>query len=221
MIARLKKLLSEEDSGATALEFAVILPVLVYFLFGIMDIALMLITSLEVNAASDIALRQIRTGELQTSVIPSTYAGYSNCTNPSYTVITTNPGATNCLGVNLVTGDTSASILSRLLCANILDGGTLVQCSSFDFDIEVFADWTDFSGALPSLTFNASGTPVVNFNNGSAVLPSQVVAAMVGYRYYFFTPLIGCIFDPSDCAAGRKPFMVMTDFSAFRAEAFS
>ncbi len=206
------------DNGATALEFALLAPVLLLLIFGIVDLGLMLFASQEVNNAAAAAVRQLRTGSVQGAPVPSTYAGASNCANPSFTLSSTQ----NCIGITINSGDTASTIFGKLLCANIFDNGAFVTCTKFNWSVIGYNDFGSFSGALPTLTYNADGTPSATFCQGAGAhcASDNIIVAMVGYKRPFMTPLVGCFFDPTDCAAGRSPVMLMTYFAVFQAEPF-
>lgn len=199
-------------------EFAVLAPVLVLLIFGVVEVGIALVALEEFDTAAAAALRQIRTGAVQQAGIPSTYAGASNCASASFT-----PGSNqNCLGINISASDTASTIFAKLLCANTFDGGAILNCdtsgtasSSMNWNITSYTSWSAFSGALPSLSYNKDGTPSTTFAPGTG---SQIVVAMVGYKRPFYNPLVGCFFDASDCLAGKSPVLLLTYYAVFMAE---
>ena len=214
----LRRFMETDASGATALEFALLLPVLTMLMFGIVDIGLMMITAEDVAYAADIATRQLRTGAVQEAPVPSTPATAAQCLNPSYNAV---ENGQNCLGITINTGDTPQTIFKNLLCASIPDGGNIAQCSKFNFDIVGYADWTTASSNISTLalTYNGSGVPQVSM--AAAPGKDSIVISMIGYKYQFFTPMIGCIFDSRDCGSAVSPYVLLTHFTIFQTEPFS
>lgn len=62
-----KRLFSSDCRGVVAIEFALIAPVFLYLLFGIIEVSLVLYASTVVDGATQAAARKIRTGEAQLS----------------------------------------------------------------------------------------------------------------------------------------------------------
>jgi hypothetical protein len=208
----------DERSGATALEMALLLPVLMFVILGVVDTGMMMITGAEVTDAANAAVRQLRTGAIQASPTgaASTYAGATNCANPSFVL----PANENCLGFNYSASDTASTIFGELLCSSLPTGSATATCTGFNWTVIGYATWDDFNGALPNLTYNTDGTPSVTFPATTAIGAQAIVVSMVGYKYKFFTPLIGCVFDASDCLVGKSPQVVLNSFAVFEAEPF-
>lgn len=60
-------LFRKSDSGVTAVEFAMLAPVLMYVFMGILEIALMFFAAVNIDGAAIDAARRIRTGQAQNS----------------------------------------------------------------------------------------------------------------------------------------------------------
>ena len=68
-ISRLQSFRSDA-TGATALEFALIAPVLMFLFMAILEVALMFFVEANIDGAAIEAAREIRTGQTQTSATP-------------------------------------------------------------------------------------------------------------------------------------------------------
>ena len=78
MIIRLFK---RSESGATAVEFALIAPVLVLIFMAIIELSIMFFVSVNIDGAAIEAARRIRTGQTQSSGDPETDFTSTLCAN--------------------------------------------------------------------------------------------------------------------------------------------
>ncbi len=224
--------LCADVSAATALEFALILPVLVFVTFGIMDLGCMMFAAEEFNFAAAAAIRQIRTGAVQAAYQSaqtngsSNYAGDADCKGATQILVNFASTTTNCLGFNISSSDTGSTIFGKLLCANLLVGGQgsgFLSCANFNWTVNAYGCFEADQCSNPvnisaaTLSYNANGTSSAQFTTPGS---TAIIVALIGYRYPFFTPLIGCFIDPADCAARTQTKANLTYFQVVEAEPF-
>ncbi|HLY54169.1 MAG TPA: TadE/TadG family type IV pilus assembly protein [Stellaceae bacterium] len=228
-----------ERSGATAVEFALLLPALAYLIFGVVDMGLMMFASEEMDLAASEAVREIRTGAVQAALAQansnssgqSLYAGDSNCIGATTTVanFATSNATTNCLGFTVNSTDTASTVFGELLCHTVPVGGTtgaFLNCNNFNWDVQTYGCWPNQTCSNPAptdlrtvaLTYNSSGNPQTFLTSpGSAA----IIVAVIGYKYPFFTPLIGCFFDGPDCGVpGKQTTAPLRYYAVVQAEPF-
>jgi hypothetical protein len=214
-------------------EFAVVLPVLVFVMFGIIDLGCMMFAAEEFDYAAAAAIRQIRTGAVQAAYQAaqtngsSPYAGAADCRWATQTQVNYSSTTTNCLGFTINSTDTDSTIFGKLLCANLPVGGGaagFLSCANFDWYVTGYGCFEADQCSSPAnistatLSYNPNGTPSAKFTTPGS---SSIIVALIGYKYPFFTPLVGCLFDPADCAAGTQTKANLTYFMIVQAEPFS
>ena len=184
---RARSLLSRwrrDDSGATAVEFAIIALPFMMLMFGIMTVCLYFFTNFSLENAAWAAARSVRTGQMQQGTGAYTGAMTLEDRKTAFKAALCSKAPTflNCAGKVVVIVQSNASFggITKPTCAV---NGTLINQSAAAFDtggassvvlVTVCYPW-EFANQLPFLKF---GT----LNNGAALMQASVTFRTEPYQ---------------------------------------
>ena len=185
------RLRRDADRGAAGLEFALLAPVFFTLLLGIMEVGVMFYAQNNLEFATQMTARLIRTGAAQ---------GTSYAT------------ASKCSGSNVSGSYTSSQQwFSDQVCCGI---SGMMNCNNLQVDVESYS--SGFSSAGYSNPLTAQGTIAAGNNNYSPGNPCDVVLVRAFYTWPVVTPVLSAFLVNM---ANNNHLLVAT--AAFRNEPYT
>jgi len=158
------------QSGSAAIEFALIAPVLLILIMGVLEVGLMFFSQFLLKNATIAAAREIRTGNVTTLTSASALASYI-CDTSDSTI-----------------GKLAASLMLPSCNAKLTSGsGGGIYVKAFGTSFSYFSS-TDFTTALNASAVKSNGTFNTNFDNPNT--PCTIVLLRVSYAWDVVTPVL-------------------------------